>query len=404
MNSSNSRRAEHKAVKFFRVIENIIHLDIENFKAFNAKYGFERGDKLLVKVAEKLKKEFNGDLITRFSGDHFGVATTRENVEERIINIKEGFNEDIVDFANVLRVGIYAIEDVNIDINLACDNAKFACDTLRGRYDIDYQYFDEKLEKRRDMNHYVIEHLDEAINEGNIQVYFQPIIDIKTGKVHSLEALARWETKEYGLLPPSDFIDTLEKTRLIHKLDMHILETICRRYQGEKDIHDKNVYPVSVNLSQRDLDIVDIVDMVESKVNKYNVPRYLLHLEFTESVLTDQKDQLKVVSRRFDELGYQLWMDDFGSGYSSLNVLKDFQFDVIKFDMAFLNGNVKRSQIILEYMVNMCKELGVKTLIEGVETESQYEFMNKIGFDYCQGYLFSKPLPKEGIVRYLYEE
>lgn len=404
-----SREFKKKASEVIRTMSPdekmyVAQLDIENFKAFNAKYGFERGDTLLLAVADAMRSVFNTDLISRFSGDHFVVLTKSENIENEVVKVKEEFDKVVVDFTNVLRVGIYSIEDSNMDINIACDNAKFACDNLRGRYDITYMFFDDELQRQRDKNHYVIEHIDEAIRESQIKVYFQPIIDVATRKPCGMEALARWETKDYGLLPPSDFIDTLEKTRLIYKLDKYILETVCEEYEEAKKLHGKELLPISINLSQRDLDIVDVVDMVESTVSKYNMPRYLLHLEFTESVLTDQEDYLKSVTKRFDELGYQLWMDDFGSGYSSLNVLKDFQFDVIKFDMAFLRGNAKRSQTILEYMINMCKELGVKTLMEGVETEGQFEFMKKIGCDYCQGFLFSKPLPKGSIIEYLYSD
>ena len=382
----------------------VAQFDIENFKAFNAKYGFERGDTLLHAVAESLRKVFNDDLISRFSGDHFVVLTKSNDIVNDVTKVKEKFDKAVVDFTNMLRVGIYNLEDKNVDINLACDNAKFACDNLRGRYDMTYLFFDDNLQRQRDKNHYVIEHIDEAIRENKIKVYFQPIIDVATREPCGMEALARWETEEYGLLPPCDFIETLEKTRLIYKLDKHILETVCEEYEEAKNLHGKELLPISINLSQRDLDIVDVVDMVESTVSKYNVPRYLLHLEFTESVLTDQKNYLKSVTKRFDELGYQLWMDDFGSGYSSLNVLKDFQFDVIKFDMDFLKGNARRSQIILKYIIDMCKELGVRTLMEGIETEGQFEFMKQTGCDFCQGYLFSKPLPKESIISYLYSD
>ena len=403
-----AREFKKKATEIIQSAKNekmyVVQLDIENFKAFNAKYGFERGDKLLLSVADSVRNVFNDDLISRFAADHFVVLAKSDNIENDVVRVKEEFDKAVVDFTNVLRVGIYTVDDSSTDINLACDNAKFACDNLRGRYDIRYAFFDEELQQRRDKNHYVIEHIDEAIRDNRIKVYFQPIIDVASGKPCGMEALARWESEEYGLLPPSDFIDTLEKTRLIYKLDMHILETVCQGYEEARNKYGKELLPISVNLSQRDLDIVDVVDMVESTVSKYNMPRYLLHLEFTESVLTDQKDYLMSVSKRFDELGYQLWMDDFGSGYSSLNVLKDFHFDVIKFDMDFLNGNAKRSQIILEYMINMCKELGVRTLMEGIETKGQLEFMKKIGCDFCQGYLFSKPLPKEEIIDYLYGE
>lgn len=384
--------------------ESIIYIDIENFKAFNAKYGFDKGDELLIKVAEALRRVFNDDIISRFSGDHFVVLTsTKNDIRVGIEEVKAIVNEDMPDFANVLRVGVYDIDRSKpVDVNLACDNAKFACDTIRGRYDIVLQKFDENLEMRRDKYQYVIEHIDEAISNNQIKIYFQPIIDVQTKKPYSLEALARWESPEYGMLPPCDFIETLEQTRLIHKLDMYIVESICKEYVEARKLHGDELLPISINLSQRDFEIIDVVDAIESMASKYNIPRYMLHIEITESTMTENKEYLKSVSDRFEELGYEIWMDDFGSGYSSLNVLKDFMFDVIKFDMDFLKGHAARSHVILKYMINMCKDLGLKTLIEGVETEDQLEFIKSIGCDYCQGYLFSKPLPKDEIKKYLH--
>lgn len=383
----------------------IIHIDIENFKAFNAKYGFDKGDELLVKVADALTKVFKDDLIARFSSDHFVILTsTMNDIKVGIEEVKAIVNEDLPDFATILRVGVYDIDRSRpVDVSVACDNAKFACDTIRGRYDLILQNFDENLEMRRDKYQYVVEHIDEAIENNKIKIYFQPIIDVQTKEAYSLEALARWESEEYGMLPPCDFIETLEQTRLIHKLDMYVVESICKEYDEAKKLHGKEVVPISINLSQRDFEIVDVVDLVESMASKYNVPRYLLHIEITESTMTEQREHLKNISARFEELGYEIWMDDFGSGYSSLNVLQDFMFDVIKFDMDFLKGHAARSHVILKYMINMCKELGLKTLIEGVETEEQFEFIKSIGCDYCQGYLFSKPLPKEDITEFLYQ-
>ena len=395
-----------KKIKEFTGKLSVIHIDVENFKSYNAKYGFKKGDALLVSVANSLERIFTNSLVSRFSGDHFVVLTDSEDVPGAIVDVKGLVNENIPDYVNVLRVGVYEVEDNTIDINQACDNAKLACDVLRGRYDKLLQYFDDKLAAQRDKFQYVVEHIDDAIRDGDIKVYFQPVIDVATRKTFSMEALARWDSREYGMLPPFDFIETLEKTRLIHKLDSFMVEQVCKGYNAAKKTATReNFVPVSVNLSQHDFEIVDdIVEMIESRVAKYNMPRYLVHFEITESALTEQKERLQNVFKKFEELGYQIWMDDFGSGYSSLNVLKDFRFDVIKFDMGFLRGNVVSSKIILKHMIDMCKELGLKTLIEGVETEEQFEFIKNLGCDYCQGYLFSKPIPTDEMIQYLENE
>ena len=200
----------------------------------------------------------------------------------------------------------------------------------------------------------------------------------------------------YGQLFPGEFIPVLEEYRLIHKLDRSIFDSVCRDLRESLDA-GKPVVAVSLNFSRLDFELMDAVGELEAIVAKYKIPKDLIHVEVTESALTDNFSKLNDAMNRIKELGYSLWLDDFGSGYSSLNVLKDYQFDVIKIDMRFLSNfeNSEKSRVLIDCIVNMANRINMLTLTEGVETEAQAEFLDKIGCNRLQGYLFGKPIPKE---------
>lgn len=380
----------------------IVNMDIENFKSYNSTYGFEKGDRFLQKVAELLVQTYPDELISRFSDDHFVALLPMEELEEKIEEIKFTLRSYHSDFKNALRVGIYKIEDPQVNINAACDHAIFACDTLRGRYDVQMQYFDEELHKKSDRYQYIVEHLDEALEKEWIKVYYQPIVRTETGEYCSLEALSRWKDPRLGFLPPGDFIETLERTRLIYKLDLYMVEQVCKDYRQCAD-RGALLIPISVNLSRMDFESIDVVKEIENIIQTYRVPKHALHIEITESALMEQEDKLKRIVDQFQQMEYQVWMDDFGSGYSSLNVLKDYRFNVIKLDMEFLRDSGQRSRIVLTSIVDMAKKLGLQTLTEGVETEEQYEFLRSIGCDYVQGFFFSRPVPLDEFIRHVKE-
>ncbi len=250
------------------------------------------------------------------------------------------------------------------------------------------------------MEQYIVDHFDEALEHGYIKVYFQPVVRTLTRKYCGMEALARWEDPEYGLLMPGEFIGVLEKHRRIHELDTRVLNIVCETFKLMNSYVD---VPVSINLSRLDYELCDIFEVVESAVLYHKVPRSSLCIEITESVLASNEDRMHQYIDRFITAGYAVWMDDFGSGYSSLNVLKDFMFDEMKIDMRFLSDFSTRSKKILASIVNMAKEIGIQTLAEGVETEEQFEFLRNIGCEKIQGYLFGRPMPFEVCLRYVEE-
>ena len=238
---------------------------------------------------------------------------------------------------------------------------------------------------------YVVAHLDEAIERGWIGVYYQPVIRTLTGKICGFEALARWDDPVHGFLAPNMFIEALEDAQLIHKLDLCCARLVCSQHRAQLDTGFETV-PISFNLSRLDFELCDIYERIEEIAAEYRVPRRLLNVEITESTFGGDPAAMARVVNRFRGSGYGVWMDDFGSGYSTLNVLKDYEFDELKIDMEFLKSFGDRSKTIIASIVDMAKKLGIKTLAEGVETEEHRKFLTQIGCEKLQGYLYSKPV------------
>jgi EAL domain-containing protein (putative c-di-GMP-specific phosphodiesterase class I) len=240
---------------------------------------------------------------------------------------------------------------------------------------------------------YVISHLDDAIANKWIEVYYQPVVRTITGKICGCEALARWHDPHYGLLSPFHFVPALETSGDIYKLDLTIIEKVCQDLHFALSTH-KSVIPLSINLSRHDFSHENLIDDINSLTQHYEIPHRLLNIEITESLFVEDLGMIKKFINAFHQEGYQVWMDDFGSGYSSLGVLKDFDFDEIKIDMSFLTNFNDKSKEIIKSVVRMAKLIGIQTLAEGVETKEQYEFLKDIGCEKIQGYYFGRPMPQ----------
>ena len=250
---------------------------------------------------------------------------------------------------------------------------------------------------------FVLRNFDRAIEDGDIVPFFQPVIRTLTGEICAAESLARWIDPKEGMLMPSLFIDTLEKKRLIHKLDLKIIESVCIGYR-ERISRGIDPVPVTVNLSRLDFDEENLFERIMDIIKKYEMPSKALFFEITESVMLDNVEVFRDIFDRIHAEGFEIWLDDFGSGYTSLNVLKDYEFDVIKLDMKFLSSMEKRSQKLVASVVNMAKILGVHTLAEGVETAEQAEFLKNIGCEMMQGFYYAKPMSAADFKTYIKEK
>ncbi len=253
-----------------------------------------------------------------------------------------------------------------------------------------------------ELKKYITENLDRAVSEGWITAYYQPVARTLTGEVCGMEALARWIDPVYGMFPPDAFIGVLEEAKLIHKLDSCIIKRICEDYSRSMAGHGR-IVTISFNLSRLDFKLMDVHNVIEDEIRANKVPRDALRVEITESMMDSDDTRMHEVIDRFWEKGFRVWMDDFGSGYSSLNVLKDYHFDTLKIDMVFLRDFDARSKEIVKSIVDMSKRIGVHTLAEGVETREQFEFLKSIGCEKAQGYYIGKPMPYEECLSYLRE-
>jgi EAL domain-containing protein (putative c-di-GMP-specific phosphodiesterase class I) len=273
-----------------------------------------------------------------------------------------------------------------------CGRANSALRTIREDLTRIVAYFNYAVFQKILFEQAVLGSFDEAMESGQFKMYLQPQVT-KDGNVIGAEALARWQRPDGTMVMPGDFIETLETAGLIHKLDSYIWElAVCKlrewKHTEFKDLH------ISINISPKDMELMDVFKVITDLVHKYDVDPSRLHLEITESFIIKNPSVVNNLIMRLKEAGFLIEIDDFGSGYSSLNMLKDINADVIKIDTGFLSKslNEDRGEIILDSIIFMAKRLGIGTVTEGVETPNQFAMLNAMGCDVYQGYLFSKPV------------
>ena len=374
----------------------LLFIDIHNFKSFNDQRGFEAGNNFLITVGNMLRSIFRDSQYARQADDHFVVFTKRLDLEEKINKLNELVKKIDEEILLGINCGAYRLNDISDDPRRCIDRARYATFLVKKDHIKNFIEYDKSMAEAYRKRLYIINNIDNAVENGWIKPFYQPVVWSDSRELCGCEALARWFDPVYGRLSPSEFIPVLEEYRLIHKLDHIIFETVC------KDLHNAiqnnlPVVPVSLNFSRLDFELMDATNVLEDLVAKYNLPRQLIHIEITESALIDSYETLSLSFNRFKELGYSLWLDDFGSGYSSFNVLKDYSFDVLKIDMVFLTSleNNEKAKSLLDSIIQMAGKIDMLTLTEGVETSEQADFLSKIGCTRLQGYLFGKPIPIE---------
>ena len=377
----------------------MLFLDFTGMKFYNRRHGFAEGDRLLKEFAAILIRHFGNENCGRIGGDHFAAITEKEGLDETLNQIFEECREINEGKSLPVHAGIYCMDRTDTPSSIACDRAKLAWGELNNTYSSSFRYFTPELDVDAERRQYIIENLDRALAENWIQVYYQPIVRADSWKVCEEEALARWIDPSLGFLSPADFIPILETAGLIYKLDLYVTELVLKKmnYQKENGI---TVVPVSVNLSRSDFDSCDIVEEIAKRTDAANVSHDLITIEITESIIGSDFEFIKEQAERFRSLGFPIWIDDFGSGYSSLEVLETLQFDLIKFDMGFTRrlDESEKGRIILRDLMRMANSLGVDTVCEGVETKEQMEFLQEIGCSKLQGYYFCRPIPLETVI------
>ncbi len=377
----------------------VLFFNVMNFQSINRRFGFEGGNQYLRNLAHEMSLIFKDDVVARAGGDHFIVISNTlsdEEVVKRLKDLDDAMRKHERGLHMHIKTGIYHSDGKEPLFVTLIDRAKMACDVVKNVYDRDYVFFDDKLKKNNELRQYVVEHFDAAFKKEYFSVYYQPIVRSITGEVCGYEALSRWKDPYHGMIPPFIFVDVLESVRLIHKLDMFVVDKVCKDIR--KHIDGGYVYePISLNLSRLDFELCDVKQVLLDTIAKYDIPKDALIVEITESAAATGVESLVQKLSDIRASGIQVWIDDFGSGYSSFNNLQLYDFDTLKIDMEFVRGigvNPK-SEVIISAIISMSKRLQLPTLAEGVETKEQYDFLKRVGCEKIQGYYFGKPEPRE---------
>lgn len=380
----------------------VMYFDLANLKLYNSRYGFKAGDRQICRLAKLIGRYFGMEKASRFESDHFVAYAEKETAEAGLKALfcemeQPGNGESLH-----VKVGIFQFISDETGLAEACDNARLASESLSSDAGSCFAYFDAAILERAHFKNYIFRNFDIALENKWIQVYYQPVVRTMTGTVCGEEALVRWIDPKYGMISPGQFIPILEETGQVYRLDLFVFEQVCRDYR-DQTADGSEFVPVSINLSRKDFLHDDLAETLDDISSKYGVPRSFTDLEITESAFIDDMDKVGLFIKQFHELGYRVWMDDFGSGYSSLTVLNDYSFDQLKIDMSFLRSFDEKSKKIITSIVRMAKEIGVQTVAEGVETGEQYLFLKNAGCEKIQGYYFGRPMPLVMAIEHCHE-
>ena len=372
----------------------IIYINIKNFKIVNDIFGRKFGDNVLKQFGQWLQDKFKNIAVCgRLMGDTFGIFIKQSNYNE--VTFLNDLSEFTIQGKNIkhsisVHIGVYEITDKFVDIATMFDRAHLALSSIESNYKTDVKHYDDNLRDVTIKEQQYTSNISDAIANNEIKPYLQPIVD-NDNNVVGAEALVRWDHPEYGLLNPSDFVTIFEKNGLIAEIDKYIWKCACETLYKWKDTQYRNLF-LSINISPIDFYFIDVITELKTLLNTYSLNPEKLRIEITESTMMNNSEEKMNILRELKKLGFIVEMDDFGSGYSSLNLLKDMPVDVLKIDMQFLSKDSKRANIIIKNIVRLTRDLKIVPLIEGVETEEQYNMLKGMGVLLFQGYYFNKPL------------
>jgi len=398
----------HFAVKSAEILKShpdeewlLLSSNIKDFKLINDLFGMEKGNAVLKMEAGLLKERcHDGIVYGRIGGDKFAICMPKARFQEEyftdaIQTMGQVFNNDLYHLH--IYIGVYEITDINEDISIMCDKANFAIKTLNENYARSIAYYNDTILNNTILEKQLVGDFDQALKEKQFCMYLQPQMTSE-GKMLGAEALVRWQHPKRGLIFPGDFIEVFEKTGLIYRLDRFIWELAVQKLARWQQEGHSDLY-ISVNISTKDFYYMNVYETITALVEKYRIIPSTLKLEITETaIMTGTAGELDMIEQ-FREYGFQVEIDDFGSGYSSFNTLKDMDVDVLKIDMGFLRTskpeNLEKSMSILNMIISLSKTLGLSVVTEGVETKEQVVKLSQMGCGIYQGYYFSKPIPVE---------
>lgn len=383
----------------------MVVLDIDKFKYINDRLGYDEGDRILARIhktlADCLDKE---ELFARISEDNFAclIKNAPDNeIETRLHEIFTEFdrrNSFFIKYpvnfsAGICRLGQCLGKFEAVDFTMAVDRCKLAKKSIKNKHNSDVAFYDGKIREISLREKDFENAMPQALKNREFECYLQPKYGTNSREILGAEALIRWNSKEFGFVCPGDFIPLAEKNGFVVELDFFILEEVCIMLRRWLD-NGKKPIVISVNQSRLHINDDDYIWRLREIVDKYEIPYEYIELELTESVFTEDADRMIAIMQKLHEIGFKLSIDDFGSGYSSLNLLKDIPADVLKIDREFFNGTVnsKKGRAVISSVVDMAKNLEMNVISEGVETQDQIDFLQEIDCNMVQGFYFSKPM------------
>jgi len=391
----------------------VIYLDIDSMQSYNRRYELKRGDDLLVLVANILTAEFPHGIVARIFSDHFTVIDeylSDEEIVKKIESVNSEVKSRAFGITTGLNVGIY-VGNKNDSLKECIDHSVRANKLVGEDLNKYYRFYTEEDDSLYNHQRYIIENFYTAMDNNWIKVFYQCFMRIETGKGMGFEALARWIDPEIGMINPDDFISALEKYHLMHEMDLYMFEAVCKEIKIRYD-EGLPLLPVSINFSRQDFDYIDVIEEINKIYDKYDISQYGIDksyfiIEITEQGLSKATDKFHEQLKKIRENGYKLWVDDFGSGYSSLNVFSSFDIDLIKFDMSLLinlDAHNGVNRVILKGMIDIAHKLGIHTLCEGMETEEQKNFLLNAGCELGQGFFYHRPESLDTILERLHKD
>lgn len=375
----------------------IICSDVENFKLINDAFGMQGGNKVLKTMGGICQKSTDslGGICSRFHADQFvSMIEHTEGYSDELYEALTAETREKCGISNiVIKWGIYQTGDRKISVEQMCDWALQGARSIKGQYGRYYAFYDDKLRSEMLRDQAILDCMEEALEQGQFQVKLQPKYKAAGGLFTDAEALVRWCHPEWGMQSPAVFIPLFERNGFITKLDQYVWEKVCQLMQ-QWDKEGLEPVNISINVSRADVYNVNLVDTLLDLVKRYNIAPKRLHLEITESVYTESPEDIIQNVTRLREKGFVVEMDDFGSGYSSLNMLNRMPMDILKLDMQFIRTEMEmpESRRTLRYIIGLAHWLNLSVVAEGVETKEQLEHLRNLGCDYIQGYYLAKPM------------
>ena len=382
----------------------IVLLDIERFKNINDIYGIAKGDEVLRYIARVLQDMYGEqNNYARLHSDMFVFYINYEKKGEiikEIEKIRKKISNNPFGFDLVTKFGIYLVDDRSIPVNLMCDRAMMAERTVKGNIMKFCAFYDEHYREEMLRAGEIEQDMERALVEHQYQMYLQPKYRLSDNSLCGAEVLCRWKHPRKGLIPPNDFIPLFEKNGFILKLDEYMWEEACKNIRRWLD-EGHEVVPISVNISRYHIQHNNLEDAMRHLLTKYNLTPDHLNLEITESLFLDNPEELNRVLVRLQNMGFKLEVDDFGSGFSSLNLIRNISVDTIKIDKEFLDSEIasEKGKIVVNHTIGMAKDLNLQVVAEGVETKAHVDFLKESHCDIAQGYFFAKPMPVEEFER-----